>query len=48
VICGLLRSAGIVCDHRASQLGEQLGGAHEVLVREEDLETARAVLPAGQ
>jgi hypothetical protein len=48
MICGLLRSAGVVCDHRASQLGEQLGGAHEVVVREEDLETARAVLSAEQ
>jgi hypothetical protein len=48
VICGLLRSADIVCDHRASQLGEQLGGAYEVVVRDEDLEVARSMLPDEQ
>jgi hypothetical protein len=46
MICGLLRTAGIQCDHRATQLGESLGGAQEVLVRAEDLETAQAMLAA--
>jgi hypothetical protein len=46
MICGLLRTAGIQCDHRATQLGETLGGAQEVLVRPEDMETARAMLAA--
>ena len=47
MICGLLRTAGILCDHRPTQLGESLGGAvHEVLVRPEDLEDAQAMLPA--
>ncbi len=44
MICGLLRTADIVCDHRATQLGETLGGAQEVLVRSEDLEAAQAIL----
>ena len=47
MICGLLRTAGILCDHRPTHLGESLGGAvHEVLVRTEDLEAARAMLPS--
>jgi hypothetical protein len=47
MICGLLRTAGILCDHRPTMLGESLGGAvHEVLVRSEDLEAAQAMLPA--
>jgi hypothetical protein len=49
MICGLLRSADIACDHRAAQAGEMLGaGAYEVLVRDEDLEAARAMLPSEQ
>ncbi len=46
MICGLLRTAEIVCDHRATQAGVKFGGAHEVLVRPEDLEAARSMLPA--
>jgi hypothetical protein len=45
MICGLLRSAGIECDHRATQLGVTFGGALEVLVHERDLEAAHALLP---
>ena len=44
MICGLLRSAEIVCDHRATQSGVKFGGPQEVLVRPEDLEAARALL----
>ena len=44
MICGLLRSADIPCDHRATQSGVKFGGPHEVLVRAEDLETAQAML----
>jgi hypothetical protein len=44
VICGLLRTAGLECVHRQTQSGEQLGGALEVLVHEEDLEVARSML----
>jgi hypothetical protein len=46
MICGLLRSADIVCDHRATQLGVKFGGAREVLVRPEDLEAAQSLLAA--
>jgi hypothetical protein len=46
MICGLLRSADIVCDHRATQSGVKFGGAHEVLVRPEDLEAAQSLLAA--
>ncbi len=45
MLCGLLRTADIVCDHRATQLGDAFGGAHEVLVHPEDLEAAQSMLP---
>ena len=45
LIRGLLESAGIQSEHRATQLGENFGGSYEVLVRTEDLEDARALLP---
>jgi hypothetical protein len=44
MICGLLRSAQIVCDHRATQSGVKFGGPQEVLVRPEDLEAAQVLL----
>ena len=44
MICGLLRSAEIACDHRATQSGVKLVGPREVLVRPEDLEAAQALL----
>jgi hypothetical protein len=44
MICGLLRSADIVCDHRATQSGVKFGGAREILVRPEDLEAAQSLL----
>ena len=47
MICGLLRTAGIACDHRATQLGENFGGAQEVLVRSEDMAAAQAMVAAG-
>jgi putative signal transducing protein len=46
LVCGLLRSAGIECDRRATQFGESFGGgAQEVLVHAEDIEAAQALLP---
>jgi hypothetical protein len=45
MICGLLRSADIVCEHRSTQAGTKFGGAREGLVRPEDLEDARSLLP---
>jgi hypothetical protein len=45
LIRGLLESAGIDSDQRAAQGGENFGGTWEVVVREEDLETARELLP---
>ena len=44
MICGLLRSADIPCDHRATQSGVKFGGPREVLVRPEDLEAAQALI----
>jgi hypothetical protein len=44
MICGLLRTAGIVCNHRPLGSGEDFGGAREVVVHAEDLEAARSVL----
>ena len=46
MICGLLRTADIVCEHRVTQAGAKFGGAYEVLVRPEDLEAAQSMLPA--
>ena len=45
LIRGLLESAEIASEHRITQLGENFGGSYEVLVRSEDLEDARALLP---
>ena len=50
VICGLLRSAGIKCGHRPAQVATgslealAVGGPHEVLVDDADLETARGLI----
>ena len=50
VICGLLRSAGIPCNHRQTDLGigafEALAnaGPREVLVAADDLEAAREII----
>jgi Putative prokaryotic signal transducing protein len=48
-VCGLLREAGIECNHRgATSTGGVLGGVgqgvREVVVRAEDAERARAAL----
>jgi hypothetical protein len=48
MIRGLLRTAEIESEHRATQLGQNFGGSFEVLVRQEDLEAARALLPEVQ
>jgi len=48
LIRGLLESAEIQSEHRITQLGENFGGSYEVLVRAEDLETARALLPEAE
>jgi hypothetical protein len=45
LISGLLETAGIHSEHRATQLGENFGGSYEIVVRDEDLEAAREVLP---
>jgi hypothetical protein len=50
VVCGLLRSAGIKCGHRPAQVATgslealAVGGPHEVLVDEADLEAARTLI----
>jgi Putative prokaryotic signal transducing protein len=52
VVCGLLRGAGIACNHRPSAASggpwEALGtgGPREVLVAPEDLEAAQRILDA--
>jgi hypothetical protein len=46
MICGLLRSAEIACEHRATQSGVKFGGPREVLVRPDDLEAAQSLLVA--
>jgi hypothetical protein len=53
IVCGLLRSNGIQCSHRRSDLGSGIAafsgrfsmeGPTEILVREDDLEDARSLL----
>jgi hypothetical protein len=50
LICSLLRTAGIGCAHRQSNYGAgaadgmPIGGPQEVIVRGEDVESAREVL----
>lgn len=49
LVCGLLRSAGIECGFRPSgatdaPFGGVLAGRFEVLVHEDDVERARAVI----
>ena len=51
VVCGLLRSSGIKCNHVPADAGGGLeavgsGGPREVLVAPEDLEEARVILAA--
>jgi hypothetical protein len=52
VVCGLLREAGIECEHRPTNLGVgsqdglPVGGPRVVLVRRDDAEHAKQVLAA--
>jgi hypothetical protein len=49
-ICGLLRTEGIVCDHRQTDMGAGAGdavcdtGPREILVARDDLENARQLV----
>ena len=51
-ICGLLRTEGIACDHRQTDLGAGAGdavgdsGPREILVAQGDLELARELASA--
>jgi hypothetical protein len=53
-LCGLLRSAGIKCGHRATEEtdsafeGIASDGPREILVHESDLEDAKALLADAQ
>ena len=53
MLCGLLRSNGIECFHRKTNTtgegiySETFGGQTEVLVEEDDLVSARELLPRG-
>jgi hypothetical protein len=50
VICGLLRTEGIACDHRQTDMGAGAGdavgdsGPREILVAQDDLENARQLV----
>jgi hypothetical protein len=54
VVCGLLRSAGIECGHRVTEETDSLlegiasDGPREILVHEDDLAAARALLAESQ
>jgi hypothetical protein len=54
ILCGLLRSAGIDCTHRVTNRGAgaadglSIGGPQAVLVRSEDLASAREVVSASR
>jgi hypothetical protein len=49
-ICGLLRTEGIACDHRRTDVGAGVGdaigdsGPREILVARDDLESARQLV----
>lgn len=49
-ICGLLRTEGIACDHRQTDMGAAAGdaigdtGPREILVAQDDLERARQLV----
>jgi sugar/nucleoside kinase (ribokinase family) len=49
-ICGLLRTEGIACDHRQTDMGAGAGdavgdsGPREILVARDDLENARQLV----
>jgi Putative prokaryotic signal transducing protein len=49
-ICGLLRTEGIACDHRQTDMGAGAGdaigdsGPREILVSRDDLERARELV----
>ncbi len=49
-ICGLLRTEGIACDHRHTDVGAGAGdaigdsGPREILVARDDLESARQLV----
>lgn len=51
-ICGLLRTEGIACDHRLTDVGAGAGdaigdsGPREILVARDDLESARQLVTA--
>ena len=53
LLCGLLRSAGIQCTYRLTNQGAGVfegvpgGGPQEILVRTDDLESARTALDRG-
>ena len=52
-ICGLLRTEGLACDHRQTDVGAGAGdgvgdsGPREILVARDDLEIARQLVTAG-
>ena len=52
MLCGLLRSAGIECGHRVTEQvdstlhGFAADGPREIVVHADDVEAARALLPA--
>ena len=55
VVCTFLRSEGILCGHRVTNIGAgawdgvpNVGGAREVLVDRADLEAAREALAAAE
>ena len=45
MVSGLLRTAGIDSSHRSAVSADEFSGWTEVLVREDDLDAARELLP---
>jgi hypothetical protein len=48
MLSGLLRTAGIQSSHRPAVSADEFSGWTEVLVREDDLDAARELLPPGE
>ena len=55
LVCSFLRAEGIKCAHRVTNVGAgswdgvpNMGGAREIIVAEDDVDAARAVLAAAE
>lgn len=48
MLCGLLRTGGIKCEHLGVRSIDEFGGPYEIWVASDDLDAARAMLATVQ